>query len=98
MLGRCDEIGESVFLVEQLALIVPGAAHLLPATNVRDCVDESAIEETQIVVAESRISAASIRSVRIEQHRSLPIFHERLSIYERNRHHRAIGCTRPCAL
>ena len=43
--GDVDEVGEGVLLLEQLAVVVPGAAQLLAAADVRDGVDEAAVEQ-----------------------------------------------------
>ena len=42
-----DEVREGVDLVQQLAVLVPVAAHLLAAADVRDGHDEAAIEQRQ---------------------------------------------------
>ncbi len=44
-LGGVDEVGEGVLLLEQLAVLVPVAAELLPAADVGDGVDEAAVEQ-----------------------------------------------------
>ena len=46
-LGRVDEIGEGVFLLEQLAVLVPLPAHFLAAADVRDGVDEPAVDQRE---------------------------------------------------
>ena len=48
MLGRRDEIGEAVPLVEQLVRRRTSPAHLLAAPHVRDRHDESPVQQAQV--------------------------------------------------
>ncbi len=98
MLGRRDEVGEGVLLVEHLALIIPRAPHLLSATYVRDGVDEAAVEQAEVVGREGRIGAGAIRAVGVEQERPRAVLHQRLLVHERDRHHGAVRGARPRAL
>ena len=43
--GDVHEVGEGVLLRELLAVLVPGAAHLAAAANVRDDVDDAAVQD-----------------------------------------------------
>jgi len=45
-----DEVGEGVLLLHHLAVVVPLAAHLLAAANVRDGVDDPAVEQRELFV------------------------------------------------
>jgi hypothetical protein len=43
--GHVDEVGEAVALFEQPALVVPAPTTFLPAADLRDGINESAIEQ-----------------------------------------------------
>jgi hypothetical protein len=52
--GDVDEVGERVHLVQQVAVVVPGAAHLLPPRMCAIAYDHATIEQAD-VVTERRI-------------------------------------------
>ena len=45
MLGSSDKVGKGVPLIQQLAVIVPVAAHLAPTPHVRNGKDETAVKD-----------------------------------------------------
>jgi len=47
VLGTRDEVGEGVGLAQHLAVVVPAAAHLAAAADVRDRVAEAAVQQRQ---------------------------------------------------
>ena len=47
MFGYGNEVGERVHLVEQFAVLIPFAAHLLTAADVCNGVGKAAVEQAQ---------------------------------------------------
>ena len=80
MLRARDEVAERVFLLEQLAVIVPYFAQLGAAADVRDGEDEAAIEQAQAIGRKSRIDAVAVRAVAIEQQGTGSVPFESLAI------------------
>src|SRR5207244_12845460 len=63
MFGAGDEISESVTFVVQAGSIVPGLAKFAAAPNVRDCVDDTAIEQAQAIRTEVHRNRDSIAAI-----------------------------------
>ena len=91
MFRACDEIGERVFLFEQLAVIVPFFAQFGAAADVRDGEDETPVEQAQPIGGKSWIDAVAVRAVAVEQQGTRSISLKALAIDQRNRHFDAIG-------
>ena len=50
-----DEVGEGVLLLQELAILVPGAAHVAAAADVRYRKYEAAVDQAQHVAVEAGI-------------------------------------------
>jgi hypothetical protein len=69
VLGAGNEVHEGVALVQVLALLlVPRAAHLRAAPDVRDRVHHAAVQQRQPLGREVRVDADAIRPITIEVH------------------------------
>ena len=68
--GAGHEVGEGVGLGRQLALLVPGAAHLPTPADVGDGEDEAPVEEAEAERGEHRIHGGLVRPVAVEEARS----------------------------
>ena len=80
-----DEIGEGIFLLQQAAGFMPRLAQVHAAADVRNGVDEAAVEQAQPVRTERRIDADAVRAVAVEQHRCAAVAHETFLVDQRNR-------------
>ena len=96
VLGGGDEVGERVLLVEELAVLVPGAAHLLAAADVGDRIDEAPVDQAQERRAERRIHAGAVGTVAIEQQRAAALLGTQVGpVDEGHRHPGAVPGGRP---
>ena len=69
MPGAGGEVGERVRLAEHLAVVVPAAAHLAAAPDVRDGEDEAAVEQRQPADREVGVRGHLVASVAVEDAR-----------------------------
>ena len=69
IVGHVDEVKEGVFLLVHLAIVVPTAAHLSPATHVRDGEDHAAIQQREPRDRKSWVHAGLIGAIAIQQGR-----------------------------
>ena len=67
MVGRGDEIGEGVLLLQALAVFVPVIAFVLAAANMGDGIDEAAIGEGQAIGVEACRNGDAIGAIAIKQ-------------------------------
>src|SRR5690606_41709897 len=86
-----DEVREGVFLLQELAVFIPGAAELLPATDVGDRIHEPTVEQAQAGGAEGRVEAVAVRAVAVEQKRRGAVDGRLLSADERDRNASAVA-------
>jgi hypothetical protein len=89
-----DEVRERVDLVEEAALVVPAPAHLLTATDVRDRIDETTVEQRESREREIRVHRIAIGTVAVLQHRRRAVVLEAVAVDERHRHLRAVRAPR----
>ena len=73
------------FFFEQAAVFVPRLAEVHAAADVRDGVDEAAVEQAEAVRAERRIDADAVGAVAVEQHGRAAVAHEAFLVDQRNR-------------
>ena len=85
-------------LVEQMAVVVPGAAHLLPAADMRQGVDHAAIHQAGVHRRKAGVHRQAIAAVGVLQHRRLAVLHEALAVGERHRDAHAVARDHPDAL
>mmetsp|Transcript_8266 Transcript_8266/g.31079 ORF Transcript_8266/g.31079 Transcript_8266/m.31079 type:complete len:546 (-) Transcript_8266:902-2539(-) len=92
VLCRGDEVEERVHLRQVLAhRLIPGAAHLAAAANVRDGVRNAAIKERKARCREGRIHAGAVAAVSVEMQRhGLPLFILVLAVHDGHRNLLAI--------
>ena len=95
--GDVDEVGEGVLLLQQLAVLVPAAAHFLAAADMGDGVDHAAVEQAQQGRAETRIARNAVAAVGVLQQRRRAVLPESLAINHRHRHLGAVARRRPQA-
>ena len=88
--GAGDEIGEGVFLVQQLAVEVPIATHVRPAANVGKGEHDAAVKQRQSGGAEVRVGAEAVGAVAVQEQRRLAILHQALLVDDRQGHLHAI--------
>ena len=98
VLGARDEVGEGVLLVQQLAVLVPAAAHLPAAADVRDRVAEAAVEQRQPADGEARVHRDLVAAVAVQQERRAAIAGSPLAAHQRDRDPGAVGGGRPLAV
>ena len=84
--GTSDEVCEGVGLLLALAVEVPAPALLRAAPDMRDGVDEAAVDEAQEVGAEPRRHQRAVGAVTIEQQRRVPVEGQSSPMEERDRH------------
>src|SRR5690606_26933807 len=90
MASAGDEVGEGVGLLFALAIFVPVPALFLAAANVRDGIDEAAIDKRQDVGAERGGNGDAVGAVAIEQAGRRAVELEVLAVHERDRNQFAI--------
>ena len=93
--GAGDEVGERVLLVQQLAVGVPGPAHLAAAPDVRDRVDETAVEQGQHGDGEGRVAGELVAAVAVQQARRAAVARRALAADQRDRDPGAVEGHRP---
>ncbi len=86
IVGHVDEIGEGVFLVHQLAVVIPGAAHFLAAADMGDGDNEAAVHQRDEIRAEHRVGRCAIGAVGVLIERRCAVALEALAVDQRNRH------------
>ena len=77
---------------------MPRLAEIGSAADVRDGVDESAIEEAEAIGSERGIGADAVSAIAVEQHRRLPVLDQALLIDQRDRDLHAVRRGRVDAL
>lgn len=55
VLSHGHKVGEGVLLLEELAVLVPVAAHVAAAAYVRNCKREAAVYQAQLVAVKARV-------------------------------------------
>src|SRR5690348_12865529 len=98
MLGRRDEVGERVHLAQQLAVLVPPAAHLAAAADVRDRVAEPAVEQGQPRDGEPGVGGYLVTAVPVQQARRAAVARRALPAHQRDRNLRAVRRGGPLAV
>ena len=68
VLGHSDEVGEGVLLLQELAILVPLAAHVAAAADVRNGVREAAVDQAQLVAVEPGVVRHLIRPIPAVNH------------------------------
>jgi hypothetical protein len=67
--GAGNEIAERIVLVFQLARLVPAPPLFLPAANMRDGIDEAAVNQRQNIGVEARRNADAIGAIAVKPER-----------------------------
>ncbi len=78
-----------------MAVVVPGAAHLLPSADVRNRIDHAAIEQADIAHRKIRIHRQAVAAIGVLQHRRAAVLPETLAIGHRHRNPGAVARRRP---
>src|SRR5579862_1606661 len=94
MLRARNKVGEGVLLQQHASIFVPWLAQITASANVRDCIDESAIQDAQTIRAKPRIDAQSIRAIAVKQHLRRSVPNKSLPINQRDRDFYAVRSLR----
>ncbi len=84
--GDIDKVIEGVFLVQQLAIVVPLAPHFLAAADVRDGIHHTAVQQADRRQIECRVHRHAVTAVRILKQRCAAVLLEALFVHQRHRH------------
>ena len=95
--GTGHEVGERVGLVQHLAVVVPAAAHLAAAADMRDRVHEAPVEQRQPGDGKPRIHGDLVAAVAVEQARRAAVPRRAAPADQRDRNAGAVGGGRPLA-
>ena len=89
------EVGERVDLVQHLAVVVPPAAQLAAAADVRDRVPEPPVQQGQPGDGEARVDRALVAAVPVQHERRAPVARQPRGADQRDRDLRAVRRGRP---
>src|SRR6266705_5293586 len=67
MLGARDEVAEGIRLAQQLSVVVPPAAHLAAAPDVRDRIAEAAVEQRKPRDGEAGVDGDLVAAIPVQQ-------------------------------
>src|SRR5579875_2670929 len=95
VLGAGDEVGEGVALAQHLAVVIPAAAELAAAADVRDRVHEAAVQQREPGNREARVPGDLVTAVPVEQQRRAAVARGALRAHQRDRYFRPVGGRRP---
>ena len=97
VVGARDEVGEGVRLVLELAVVVPGPAHLGAAAHVGDGEDPAPLEEREAQHREPRVARYAVGAVAVQQPGRGAVGATSRAVHDRDRHPGAVRRGRPLA-
>src|SRR5205823_907226 len=83
--GAGNEVGEGIFFLQQLAVLIPLLAKLLAAPDVSDSIDEPPIDQTQAGRRKPSVDAKAVGAVAVKQQWILTVFLYSFAIDNRER-------------
>src|SRR5262249_21973845 len=92
------EIEEGIFLLHEHTVETPLPAHLVAASNVRDCISHSAVEQAEPRTGKCHRSTEAIGPVGVEEQRRLAVPRKALFVHDRYGNLCAIARRSPQAL